>query len=84
MGGRTTPRGAILPLLVQSECPRKDTERLEAVYGGSFLPETDVLLDQPGTVEQQEEGQVIKTGADGHRDELNSQRRRGEEGGGPR
>lgn len=33
--------------------------------------ETDVLLDQPGTVgEQQEEGQVIKSGADRQREEL--------------
>lgn len=36
----------------------------------AFL-ETDVLLDQPGTAgEQEEEGQVIKTGADRLREEL--------------
>lgn len=36
----------------------------------AFL-ETDVLVDEPGTVgEQEEEGQVIKTGADGQRRQL--------------
>lgn len=39
----------------------------------AFL-ETDVLLDQPGTVgerqQEEEEGQVIKSGADRQREEL--------------
>ena len=37
MGGRTTPQSAILPPLVQSECPRKETEGPGAVYGASFF-----------------------------------------------
>lgn len=42
--------------------------------------ETDVLLDQPGTVgEQEEEGQVIKTRADGQRGAPSQRRREDEE-----
>lgn len=73
MGGRTTPQSAILPPLVQSECPRKETEGPGAVYGASFFRNrcfTGWTRHCRGEQEEEEEGQVIKTGADRQRRQL--------------
>ncbi|KAM3621159.1 uncharacterized protein V6R79_007054 [Siganus canaliculatus] len=81
-GGRTTPQSPILPPLVHSECPRKETERPAAVYGASFPRNrcftgcSSTVGDQEEEEEEEEEGQVIKTGADRHRVELDTEKKK--------
>lgn len=68
-GGRTTPLSAILPLLVQTERPRKEAERLGAVYGASFF-RNRCFTGSTWHCSSEGGGQVIKTGADRHRKKL--------------
>lgn len=68
-GGRTTPLSAILPLLVQTERPRKEAGRLGAVYGASFF-RNRCFTGSTWHCSSEGGGQVIKTGADRHRKKL--------------
>lgn len=68
-GGRTTPLSAILPLLVQTERPRKEAKRLRAVYGASFF-RNRCFTGSTWHCSSEGGGQVIKTGADRHRKKL--------------
>lgn len=70
MGGRTTPQSAILPLLVQTECPRKEAERLGAVYGAIFFRNRCFTGSTQHCRRAGGGGQVINTGADRRRVEL--------------